>query len=294
MSTEGRSLRLAIVADIHHGPDAPPKLGSRALGLLNEVIDEINERAPDLVVDLGDRINDVGKEDDERLLAEVADAFSRLRVPVRHLLGNHDVARLSIDTTESLLGATLDHQSLELNDWHLVFWQVNSAFRGGDGLQIDESDFLWLQEELAVTDRPTVVFTHAPLDNGPMVGNYYFEPMPPQFSGYANAERARRLMERSTTSVAVAGHVHWNSARTIHGIHYLTVQSLSECFTTYPEPARAWAELTLGERVSLDVHGTDEMRVQLTPRRGSSQWLTRNTRPSEWVTVGTSRRRGNG
>jgi hypothetical protein len=77
-----------------------------------------------------------------------------------------------------------------------------------------------------------------------MQGNYYFERYAAGAGGYRNARKARELLADCPTAVlAVAGHVHWNSWHCIDGIHHLTAQSLTETFTTYPEPAGAWARL---------------------------------------------------
>ena len=49
------ALRIALIADIHHGMDQGTKLGSAALDLLRPFVDWVNATGPDLVVELGDR-----------------------------------------------------------------------------------------------------------------------------------------------------------------------------------------------------------------------------------------------
>lgn len=47
------SVRIALLADIHHGPDLPTKRGSAALPLLERFAGFVRESAPDLVLELG-------------------------------------------------------------------------------------------------------------------------------------------------------------------------------------------------------------------------------------------------
>jgi glyoxylase-like metal-dependent hydrolase (beta-lactamase superfamily II) len=49
------TLRLALVADIHHGTDHFTKKGSTALGLMQEFARFVADAKPDAVIDLGDR-----------------------------------------------------------------------------------------------------------------------------------------------------------------------------------------------------------------------------------------------
>ena len=67
------SLRIAIIADIHHGEDHFTKMGSTALPLLAEFRRFVADARPDLVVDVGDRISDRDHDTDLRLEREVAE-----------------------------------------------------------------------------------------------------------------------------------------------------------------------------------------------------------------------------
>lgn len=107
-----------------------------------------------------------------------------------------------------------------------------------------------------------------------MSGNYYFEHRPHGRAGYENAALARAIIEHSgNVALAVAGHVHWNSGHTIDGAHYLTIQSLTETFTTHPHPAAAWAEMDIGDDIEVRVHGRDPARMTLPVHRKGAHWL---------------------
>ena len=65
------TLRIAIVADIHHGAPSHTKRGDAALDLMADFAAWANSEAPHLVLDLGDRISDIDEETDLQLEAEV-------------------------------------------------------------------------------------------------------------------------------------------------------------------------------------------------------------------------------
>ncbi|MFW6234286.1 MAG: metallophosphoesterase family protein [Spirochaetota bacterium] len=269
-------VRVAVIADIHHGRDDETKLGSKALSLLDDALAAISGVNPDLLVDLGDRITDASVEEDKRLTREVAKRFIETELPRAHLLGNHDVESLDDAFIEEALASPVSHYSKNIGTWSLVFWQAAPHYRRGN-LRIPESDLGWLADELRKCSYPTVIFTHVPLDCGAMDGNYYFEKAPEGRARHYNAETARRIIiESDSVVLVVSGHAHWNRLNTVDGVHFVTVQSLTETFTTYPEPAGAWADIRLGESIHVEVRGRDPIRLVLPIRGKEAHWLTRS------------------
>jgi hypothetical protein len=274
-------LRIGLVADVHHGPNTWTKRGDAALGLLARALEELERLRVDLVVDLGDRINDTDRETDLRLVKEVAGVFAASRLRRVHLLGNHDLVNLAPEDSAAALGQELASQMLELKEWRLVFWCPETRLDYTEvglaaGFVLQPAEVEWLSGALADA-APTVVFTHVPLDGAAMLGNYYFETAPGAgLAGYRNAARAREVIRNSpAATLAVAGHVHWNRLTTLDGVHYVSVQSLTESFTTHPEPAGAWAELGLGPLIRVDIRGQDGFGVRLPRRARGHRWLAR-------------------
>src|SRR4030095_455270 len=87
------TLKIALIADIHHGVDQGTKLGSAALALMQPFVDWANAIRPELVVELGDRINDLDKGADLRWTQDVAHVFTAVQRPCVHILGNHDATK---------------------------------------------------------------------------------------------------------------------------------------------------------------------------------------------------------
>ncbi len=266
-------LRLSLVTDIHHGPAKMTKKGDDALPLLARFVTRANEAGPDFVVDLGDRISDIDAETDRRLEDEVAAVMTGLAVPRLHILGNHDMVHLDRQANADALGNDMAHRVVDADDVRLLLWQADVNIDWHSGLTATDADLDWLRATLVADDRPTVVLSHVPLDNASMDGNYYFQNNP-QFAGYRNGSAIREVLRETGNVVAcIAGHTHWNKLTTLDGIPFITVQSLTESFTTEGEASAAWAEVEIGEQIRWRTTGNDPIDMTL-PRRGHNRrWV---------------------
>lgn len=269
-----KSTRIAIVADIHHGGLSFTKRGDTALSLLAAFEAFVAETKPDAVVDLGDRITDVDRETDLRLEQEVADAFAGLAVPCHHLCGNHDRNHLTVDENEAVLGKPLGNRVVDIGGWRLVMWGADTKIYRPGSFLLKEPDLLWLAAVISSADRPLAIMTHVPISGHAQIGNYYFE-RNSQVSTYPGIDRVRQILRTARVPmVCVAGHVHWNTLTTIDAIPHFTIQSLTETFTTLPDPAAAWAMLELGDSISLTVYGRDPFHVRLNAATTARRWMT--------------------
>nr|WP_321457105.1 metallophosphoesterase [uncultured Cohaesibacter sp.] len=270
------SVRICVIADIHHGALSCTKRGDAALQLIDEFKRYVDDVKPDFVLDLGDRISDIDRDTDLRLEQEVKDAFHGLSVPLHHICGNHDREHLDVCDNEAILNQSLDHQTLDVGGWRIALWRADSKIvRGADysGFVLRENDLLWLSRTTQNADRPLLVVSHVPVSGHSQIGNYYFENNASS-STYPMAERAREaLAQASVPVVFLSGHVHWNTITKIDGITHLTQQSLTESFTTQGEPAGAYGLIELDERVHWQVLGKDPIDYSFTPK--VERWTTR-------------------
>lgn len=269
------SLRLAVVADIHHGADSFTKKGTAALALMAEFARFVADARPDAVIDLGDRISDVDRDTDLRLEREVADAFRAIDGLRVHVTGNHDRDHLSVADNEAILGQSLAHRTVDLGLWSLILWQADSRIRRPGGFVLPETDLLWLDATVRAATKPMLIASHVPVSGHAQIGNYYFEHNSASAT-YPGSERARRVLAQgSVPMMCIAGHVHWNTVTTVDGIPHLTLQSLTESFTTAPEPAAAWALLELSDTaIHWRVYGRDPFELRLEPATTTRRWVT--------------------
>lgn len=266
------TLKLVIITDIHHGPTRYTKQGAAALPLLEKSLSQISTSGADLIVDLGDRISNVDHDADLELMREVKSAFDNLEIPKVHLLGNHDLKYLTRAENERVLDRSLESHSLDLRGRHLVFWQIDLSGQYSANAAPSEVELEWLREDLRATSLPTIIFTHVPLNDAAMTGNFYFQNNPAEAT-LPNTQAARDVIEASGKVIlCIAGHVHWNNNSSIDGIRYLTVQSLVESFTTETSAAGAWAEISVDEQVRWSVHGADPMYYEAPVRGMNAHW----------------------
>lgn len=264
------SLRLAIVADIHHGAPSNTKRGDCAPQLMADFARFVKDTGATHVIDLGDRISDIDHATDLRLEAEVAEMFRAVEVPVSHINGNHDREYLSVAENERILGQSLRNEVLDLGGWRILLWRADTHIHRedtGSSFQLPETDFLWLSAQLQTADRPVLLCSHVPVSGHGQVGHYYFENTP-HISTYPQADRVRQALATAKVPVvALSGHVHWNTLTNVNSTIHLTQQSLTEGFTTSGEPAAAMGLLELSDdKVTWEVHGRDPFRFEFTPR----------------------------
>ncbi len=136
---------------------------------------------------------------------------------------------------------------------------------------------LGLRKDLASTSLPTVIFTHLPLDNGSMKGNFYFDKDYPHHAGYPaiQGEKIRDVIEKSGNVIlCVNGHAHWNAYHCIDGTHYVTIPSLTETFLTWPSPDEAYARLDIGEQIEIEIFGQAPIFYRLPIKKLGTHWVS--------------------
>ncbi|MDI6834445.1 MAG: metallophosphoesterase [Rhizobiaceae bacterium] len=266
--------RLCIVTDIHHGKDNFTKKGTSALRLLEEFKGFVDRTKPDVVIDMGDRISDCDKETDKRLEQDVAEIFAGVNTPRFHICGNHDRDYLSVDENAAILGQDLSSATVDIGDWTLVIWRADAKIHRPGGFILPEADLLWLAGVVRNATRPLAIFSHVPVSGHSQAGNYYFQRNPEASTYPAGAERVRAILAGARVPVACfAGHVHWNTMTMVNGQPHFTLQSLTETFTTHPEPAGSYALLELSDRIDWTVFGKDSMRVSLDAAETARHWI---------------------
>lgn len=274
------TFRIAVVTDIHHGRDSECKKGASALALLDEFRHFVAREAPDLVLELGDRISDENPEADPRLEREVHAAFEPIRAlaAVHHICGNHDRDFLSVRQNEDILGQRLEHEILDAGAWQIVLFRADTLIHRPDGFHCPDSDIDWLAARMLEAEKPTLIASHVPVSGHSQIGNYYFQENPAH-STYPQAARLREAARSARVPLAwIAGHVHWNTVTTIDGIAHLTQQSLTESFVTGPLrgeglPSGAYGLIELGaEALTWEVFGLDRFRLALPIAQLARRW----------------------
>jgi len=251
--TVSSPLHLGIFADLHaHDTDSPGegKVMTNYAERLMACVEAMNAWPADLVIQLGDFVNGnfvmgAPMGDPARIvdILDQAEAiYAQVNAPRYYVLGNHDVYDLSKEEFLERVGASSLYLSFDTGGYHIVILDAQFNKKGEDlghagwvvqgNIPQDELD--WLQEDLAATNKPTIVCVHQRLDV-----DFHLLSGGPQILG--NKE-VQKILEGSGVVIAVfQGHDHENNYTLINGIHYLTFEAL----VNEEERAPSWAYVTL-------------------------------------------------
>ena len=265
-------MRIAIITDIHASKSVETDFDPRVL--VRNFVDRAAKSNADLLIDLGDRIDDVDRDTDLAATAELASLFEQFPGPRLHLRGNHDVVNLDVGDHLRLFGQAAGHSVIEFADFRVIAWQPSVLLDRKDGFPTTAGELPWLIDALEQDKRPAIIVTHIPVSGAAMTGNYYFENNA-DLATYPDHAEVRGAVEMTGgAAMWLSGHVHWNSIANVGNVYHVTVQSASERFTTQPNAAAATAQLDIdGDSARLEVFGLDPIAVTLPFRKsGEHRW----------------------
>ncbi|HEY0901634.1 MAG TPA: metallophosphoesterase [Micavibrio sp.] len=250
-------LKFAVITDIHYGINTGNKLGAKGPQVMNAFERAVKKKHNDFIIDMGDRISTREIAQDRAHMENLMTHFNRMAQPVYHVMGNHDVQRLSRADNAHITGQGAESYSLDHSGYHLVIWNPY-VDREGTGLRVRPQDLDWLRDDLHTHDRPTIIFSHAPLyqEKNPHDPEPGYKPAI-RFH-FDESEKIREILEQSRhVRLCMNGHLHRNHHETINGIHYIAQQSATQAIKTKPHlPTRAWSWVeATADRITVKLQG---------------------------------------
>lgn len=237
-----KRFRFAHLTDLHiqteHGAAQGVDLAIRKVLSLRPPVD--------FVTTGGDLVNDAYSS--RRPLARLQfnllqEAFSHLRIPLFHALGNRDVFAWGLREEElqrhpeygkqmflRMLGQESTYLSFDVGDWHFVVLDTIARVPPSDWrAEIDEQQMEWLRGDLrrVGTGRPTVFIAHVPLFT--IYPQYYAESasIPMDKLIVANRQEVHRLMVQYNVRAVLQGHSHVVEECIYRGTHFITCGAVS-------------------------------------------------------------------
>jgi 3',5'-cyclic AMP phosphodiesterase CpdA len=272
------SLTIGFVTDLHFGPAAYHdgklrKLTHHAADLTRDVVRVMNdELRPDLLVNLGDDIEDESREADLARYTECQNILRTAKAELVNVAGNHDMIHLTREDLSRIWHRdTLGHPpapaplfyALDRGGFHIAI--LHTIERKDVDVRIPHAQLEWLKEDLARTTLPVIVLMHHSASEQDLDDSFWFKGVP-QLALVKEREELRQILEESgKVRVVFNGHVHRNHLDVIRGIPYVTIQSLIENLDEDApgRPAAAHALATITEsRIVVRVHGNDPARYQ--------------------------------
>lgn len=278
-------MKIAIVTDIHHGPQSHTKASDwNGIPVLEQFVAYAESVGADLLLDLGDHISDTDHDTDVQSASEVAAALAKFSGTRAHVIGNHDVVNLTVQENEAIFAQSMASRVIDLGETRLILWQPGVEISMSVGFPPAASGLPWLVDALNQDERPAIIATHVPLSGHSQIGNYYFE-RNAQYSTYPDHAAVRAAVEATGRAAAwLSGHVHWNTVTNVGNVQHITIQSLSERFTTMPQTAAAYAILTIEDgSLSVEVFGNDPFYARVPFRKSGDQRWVAPLRPFQEV-----------
>ncbi len=241
-----KKCKLIIFSDIHYAPEKPVNNGSiidrklthQAIPLLEQLIQKINnEIKPDIVINLGDLVEDFNDHDKDIInLNFIWELLNDIEPTFYSLAGNHDLRSMnSRREVEQIMGYEHSTFSVDLLGYHFVFLglDVNTKIgvQGGGILKtqfVSNEDLEWLKKDLEKNKLPVLVFNHFGIAEDNMEGNWWFERVP-EHAILGNRKELKEILKKEKNLIAVfSGHQHWTKKIVEDGINYYVVGSLTE------------------------------------------------------------------
>jgi predicted phosphodiesterase len=264
-------LKIGFVTDIHIGPEAfhegkLRKLTHHATKLLRDVVARMNtEIRPDLLVNLGDDVEDESHDADLARYLECQSILREANAEIVNVAGNHDSIYLARDElTRAWQRDGNLHYAIDRGGFHIVV--LHTIERKDVDVRIPHAQLEWLEADLAATNLPVIVLMHHSASEQDLEDSFWFHGVPHLALVKERAE-LRGILERSgKVRIVINGHVHRNHLDVIKGIPYITMQSLIENLDEDApgRPAAAYGVLTIDEtRAVMRVGGNDPARYQI-------------------------------
>jgi alkaline phosphatase len=151
---------------VRHYRDSEAKLAT--------FVDAMNRAKPDFVIELGDFVDSGPNFATEMgFLKHIEKIYSGYRGKRHHVIGNHDLCRFSKKQFTDATGMPSPHYSFDHGPLHCVVLDANfnkDMSPYGPGLVDWKQTYIptpqqkWLREDLAATNKKTLVFLHQRLD----------------------------------------------------------------------------------------------------------------------------------
>lgn len=263
-----KPLKFAVITDLHHGfaPDAM----TRATAFVDAVKSRKNL---DCVLQLGDFCySDAGSK-------EVLDKFKEIKLPIIHVLGNHDMDSCTKDTAVSTIGMRRRFDAFDFGDFTFLVLDLNNFKKNGELIpyangnyftdnavlnSIDPEQKVWLRSKLVSSKKPVILLSHQPLGFAEQG-----KPLPPEQKEVIDLiKEVKAIKGRNPIAFSMFGHLHVDRLEVVDEIPFYCVNSASyfwsEGMCPYTKPLFSFMELTSDGR--LIIEGVQGDFVKMPPK----------------------------
>ena len=184
---------------------------------LNVFVDDMNSRKTDFIIEMGDFCYPESTSD------EFLSVYKSFKNDKYYVLGNHDKDNgVTWEQTKKYFGMPASYYSFDKNGFHFIVLNGNEltdTTLNNYPRNISNKQLNWLQNDLAKTEKKTVVFVHQSLFDT---------------HGVINQDTVRNILAEQFISdgkkkvvACFNGHSHVDAAEKIDGVWYVAINSMS-------------------------------------------------------------------
>lgn len=270
---------IGIIADIHDSSNMMTSGdGQRRL---EAFLTEVEHRSPDFIIQLGDHCHAY-----PAVLNDAQRAFTKTWLSDKrqkyNVLGNHELDRNTKEAVMDFLEMPKNFYSFDVKGFHCVVLDCMYLFRDGKYVDYKNGNYWslpesslywvnpeqleWLKDDLAKSEKPTVVFSH------PCLASYWTKGLEATRNNVRNAIlEANRAAGWQKVIATFSGHEHVDYHSQEEGVNFFDVNSASYCYLTgkygkiskYRDPLFAF--VTLNPAGSISIEGKGGVFVPPTP-----------------------------
>ena len=238
--------KIIFFSDLHYAPEKPVNNGSiigrklieYAEPLLQKLIHKINnEIKPDLIINLGDLVEDFNDHDKDIInLNYIWNQLMKIEGRFYSCIGNHDLRSMSSSReVEEIMAYKHSTFSFNIDEMHIVilgtYVNNNIGTEAGGIFKtqfISKEDLNWLKKDLNQNNLPTIICTHFGVAEDDMKGNWWFA-ICPEHALLGNRKELKEIMKNRKNILGVfSGHQHWTKHIKEDGIPYYILGSMTE------------------------------------------------------------------
>jgi hypothetical protein len=245
-------LKLVLFADTHIGPNAECRPGEEVECLMKQFVDIINtEIKPDLVIELGDRINNNNHDADMANLIKFAAVLENLKMPCMHVFGNHDIHNLSKEENVEILKSPVSYRNYSYKGFDLIFLDTADPvidFIGGD---VSHKQLAWLEDRLHANDLPKIILAHHPMMGQDLQGNPHFASFP-HLAALKDGNKIKKTFDGCKNIIVyISAHVHWFYFSTRSGFPFISIPSFTEAYPLKKDAPGMFVELIISDNKTI-------------------------------------------
>lgn len=225
-------MKILVLNDIHIGPPFAYRGFSQiSEKMLSKIIKKlVKKHSPDLIINLGDLIRSQEVELDRKRYEAAIDSF--IDYPVLHLVGNHELKKMTLKEIETIWKLKGFNQKSygKRNIGPLTIIWLGLEMYDEKRYKLPKEQKEWLKKELEEIKKPTLIFSHCTIDKQNISGNFFYEKVAKhEDQGFflEDHDDIQKIIARCTFVKAVLqAHLHHFYSKTIGNITYVTCPAM--------------------------------------------------------------------